>query len=110
MRPTRDSRPCSVEADGRLALNELPLTVSPGERLGIIGPSGAGKSTFLLHRNGVLLPTSGVAQIDGYQQRSTHDLSFSEKRRVALATVLAMRPRVIAFDEPFANLDPGTVE
>lgn len=49
-------------------------------------------------------------RLEGYERRSTHDLSFGEKRRVALATVLAMRPRVIAFDEPFANLDPGMVE
>ncbi|MCC6293425.1 MAG: ABC transporter ATP-binding protein [Bryobacterales bacterium] len=49
-------------------------------------------------------------RLEGYERRSTHDLSFGEKRRVALATVLAMRPRVIAFDEPFANLDPAMVE
>ena len=49
-------------------------------------------------------------RLDGFERRSTHDLSFGEKRRVALATVLAMRPRVIAFDEPFANLDPAMVE
>lgn len=49
-------------------------------------------------------------RLEGYERRSTHELSFGEKRRVALATVLAMRPRVIGFDEPFANLDPGMVE
>ena len=49
-------------------------------------------------------------RLEGYEKRSTHDLSFGEKRRVALATVLAMRPSVIAFDEPFANLDPAMVE
>jgi cobalt/nickel transport system ATP-binding protein len=49
-------------------------------------------------------------RLEGYGKRSTHELSFGEKRRVALATVLAMRPRVIGFDEPFANLDPGMVE
>lgn len=49
-------------------------------------------------------------RLEGYEQRSIQDLSFGEKRRVALATVLAMRPRVIAFDEPFANLDPEMVE
>jgi cobalt transport protein ATP-binding subunit len=32
-------------------------------------------------------------------------LSGGEKRRVAIAGVLAMRPKVIVFDEPFANLD-----
>ncbi len=36
---------------------------------------------------------------------SSHHLSFGEKKRVALATVLVMNPRVIALDEPFANLD-----
>ena len=49
-------------------------------------------------------------RLEGYEKRSTHELSFGEKRRVALATVLAMRPKVIGFDEPFANLDPGMVE
>jgi cobalt/nickel transport system ATP-binding protein len=36
---------------------------------------------------------------------SSHHLSFGEKKRVALATTLVMNPRVIALDEPFANLD-----
>lgn len=36
---------------------------------------------------------------------SAHHLSFGEKKRVALATTLVMNPRVIALDEPFANLD-----
>lgn len=49
-------------------------------------------------------------RLEGYEKRSTHELSFGEKRRAALATVLAMRPNVIGFDEPFANLDPGMVE
>jgi biotin transport system ATP-binding protein len=34
-----------------------------------------------------------------------HLLSGGEKRRLAIAGILAMRPRVIVFDEPFANLD-----
>jgi cobalt/nickel transport system ATP-binding protein len=161
-------------SDGRPVLDELSMTIAPGERIGIIGPSGAGKSTFLLHLNGVLLPASGMVRIggepvrpgnlprirsrvgivfqnpddqlftptveedvafgprnigcspseteervrlalsqmrlEGCERRSIHELSFGEKRRVALATVLAMRPQVIAFDEPFANLDPGMVE
>jgi cobalt/nickel transport system ATP-binding protein len=49
-------------------------------------------------------------RLEGYEKRGTHELSYGEKRRVALATVLAMRPQVIGFDEPFANLDPGMVE
>ena len=38
--------------------------------------------------------------------RPPHHLSFGERRRVALATVLAMRPHVLVLDEPSSNLDP----
>ncbi|MCI0471417.1 MAG: energy-coupling factor ABC transporter ATP-binding protein, partial [Candidatus Aminicenantes bacterium] len=39
------------------------------------------------------------------KELSSHHLSFGEKKRVALATILVMNPLVIALDEPFANLD-----
>jgi len=41
-----------------------------------------------------------------YLQKSPFDLSGGEKRRVAIAGVMAMRPQVIVFDEPTAGLDP----
>ena len=41
-----------------------------------------------------------------YFKKSPFDLSGGEKRRVAIAGVMAMRPEVIVFDEPVAGLDP----
>ena len=44
--------------------------------------------------------------LEGFEQRSPHRLSGGEKRRVALAGVLACEPRVLVLDEPTSNLDP----
>ena len=48
------------------------------------------------------LVATGLA---GYEQRSAHHLSGGEKKRAAIAAVLACQPRVLALDEPWANLD-----
>ena len=42
----------------------------------------------------------------GSEKRAAHHMSFGEKKRVSIATVLSMEPRVLVFDEPTSNLDP----
>jgi cobalt/nickel transport system ATP-binding protein len=43
-----------------------------------------------------------------YADRPPHHLSFGQRRRVAVATVLAMRPSILVLDEPSSNLDPAS--
>ena len=44
--------------------------------------------------------------MEGSEQRSPHHMSFGEKKRISVATVLAMDPEVLVMDEPVANMDP----
>jgi cobalt/nickel transport system ATP-binding protein len=41
---------------------------------------------------------------------SSHHISFGEKKRVSLASILVMEPEILCFDEPFANLDYSSID
>ncbi len=157
-----------------VALQNVDLTVAPGEYLAVIGRTGSGKSTLMQHLNGLLRPTSGQVLFEGediwgskertrqvrfqvglvfqypeYQlfeetvyrdiafgptnmgldqaegdrrvrqaarfvgladhtlEKSPFDLSGGQTRRVAIAGVIAMEPKVLILDEPTAGLDPA---
>jgi cobalt/nickel transport system ATP-binding protein len=47
-----------------------------------------------------------TVRLEGYEERVPHRLSGGEKRRVALAGILAMRAKFLLLDEPTQDLDP----
>ena len=59
-------REISGSFEGFLALNNLNLSLQPGELRAVIGPNGAGKTTFLDVITGKVLPTKGEVIFKGY--------------------------------------------
>ena len=152
-------------------LDNLNLTIKPGEFVAVLGQNGSGKSTLARQLNAILLPDKGSVVIDGmdtadkeklwdirqhvgmifqnpdnqmvatvveediafglenlgvnsreirkrvkealayvgmdrFSRKEPHLLSGGQKQKVAIAGVLAMRPRYLIMDEPTAMLDP----
>jgi cobalt/nickel transport system ATP-binding protein len=70
------------------------------------GPANLGlKGQALDKRVRDALEQVGMAD---YIDRPPHHLSFGQRRRVAVATVLAMEPEILVLDEPSSNLDPAS--
>src|ERR1700751_2237803 len=67
-----------VAFDGFKAINNLSLTIAPGEMRAIIGPNGAGKTTMMDVITGKTRPDEGEALFDG-----RHDLTKLDEAEIA---------------------------
>ncbi len=70
------------------------------------GPANLGlRGPELAARVAAALDLVGMGE---FASRPPHHLSFGQRRRVAVATVLAMQPEILVLDEPSSNLDPAS--
>ncbi len=70
------------------------------------GPLNLGKKPAEARE--IALKTLKDLNLGGFEDRITHQLSGGEKKLVALATILAMRPKILLLDEPTSGLDMDT--
>ncbi|WP_010510434.1 urea ABC transporter ATP-binding protein UrtD [Komagataeibacter europaeus] len=63
--PLLELRNVSVSFDGFRAINDLSLSLQPGEMRAIIGPNGAGKTTMMDIITGKTRPDTGIVRFDG---------------------------------------------
>jgi cobalt/nickel transport system ATP-binding protein len=68
------------------------------------GPLNLGLSPNEIH--GRVQDALALVGLTGFEQRSSFHLSFGERKRLALATVLSYQPDILVFDEPSTNMDP----
>lgn len=84
-----------LQIGGALIIDDVSLSVSQGEMLGVIGPNGAGKTTLFNLISGVLPPTSGRVLVHG---DDVSKLSIQRRARVGLG-------RTFQTSSLFAGLD-----
>lgn len=56
----------------KTALDNLSLTIADGKVTGLVGPNGAGKSTFIKLLTGLIFPTTGYVETDGFDVHTEH--------------------------------------
>ena len=71
------------------------------------GPSNLGLEAEEIDNRVKLSMESVGLNYEEYKDKSPFELSGGQKRRVAIAGVIAMNPEVLILDEPTAGLDPG---
>ncbi|MGA2538060.1 MAG: ATP-binding cassette domain-containing protein [Terracidiphilus sp.] len=77
-------------------VEDVSLTIEPGETLGLVGESGSGKTTLARMVLGLVAPTSGTIRVDGIDTARASGADMQRLRR-------QMQP---VFQDPYASLNP----
>ncbi len=77
-----EARHVSVRRRQRLVLQEVSMTLTPGELLVVMGPNGAGKSTLVDALAGTLTPASGSVLLDGRPLAEWEPRALARRRAV----------------------------
>lgn len=85
------ARNLTYRVGARALVDDVSLDMAPGEVLAVVGPNGAGKSTLLRLLVGDLVPTAGVAELDG------RPLAAYSPRALALRRAVMPQTTALAF-------------
>lgn len=69
-------------------LDEVDLTIYPGEKVSLRGASGSGKSTLLSLIIGLLIPDTGTVKLNGLDLRDLNDIEQSRLRATSVGIAL----------------------
>lgn len=106
-RPVGSSRISDLVRDVGLVMQDAEAQITGTTALedATIGPANLGlPRDEVMARARAALRTVGLEGLEG---RATSQLSGGQQQRLAMAGVLAMRPRILALDEPTSELDPA---
>ena len=89
-----------------VAIDDLSLTVSPGEVFGFLGPNGAGKSTTIRILLGLIRPSAGHAQVFGVD---AHDVRQAHRHLAYVPADVALWPALTGAEilELLGNVGPS---